>query len=70
VEGLSRDLAKDIKISLVFVGQHLHEGSRVAGLENLASKGVLTLRIAEVLPAEAHARLEAGGVRGRLVLAF
>jgi NADPH:quinone reductase-like Zn-dependent oxidoreductase len=35
---------------------------------------VLTLRIAEVLPAdhaaEAHRRLELGGVRGRLVLTF
>jgi hypothetical protein len=35
---------------------------------------VLTLRIAELLPAEraaeAHRRLDAGGVRGRLVLVF
>lgn len=65
---------RDIKISLVLVGQHLHEGSRLAELAELAAKGVLTLRIAEVLPAEraaeAHRRLEAGGVRGRLVLTF
>lgn len=65
---------RDIKISLVMVGQHLHEGSRLASLAELAEKGVLTLRIAEVMPAdrvaEAHRRLEAGGVRGRLVLAF
>jgi NADPH:quinone reductase-like Zn-dependent oxidoreductase len=65
---------RDIKISLVLVGQHLHEGARVAELADLAAKGVLTLRIAEVLPAaqaaEAHRRLEAGGVRGRLVLTF
>ena len=65
---------RDIKISLVLVGQHLHEGSRLAELASLAAKGVLTLRIAEVLPAEraaeAHRRLEAGGVRGRLVLTF
>jgi hypothetical protein len=35
---------------------------------------VLTLRMAEAMPAEraahAHARLAAGGVRGRLVLTF
>jgi NADPH2:quinone reductase len=35
---------------------------------------VLTLHVAEVLPVdrapEAHRRLEAGGVRGRLVLTF
>jgi NADPH:quinone reductase len=65
---------RDITISLVLVGQHLHEGPRVAELADLAGKGVLTLRIAEVLPperaAEAHRRLEEGGVRGRLVLAF
>jgi NADPH2:quinone reductase len=65
---------RDIKISLVLVGQHLHEGSRLAELAGLVSKGVLTLRIAEVLPcegaADAHRRLEAGGVRGRLVLTF
>lgn len=65
---------RDIRISLVLVGQHLHEGARLAELASLAAKGVLTLRIAEVLPAEraaeAHRRLEAGGVRGRLVLGF
>jgi NADPH:quinone reductase len=65
---------RDIKISLVLVGSHLHEGARLAELADLAAKGVLTLRIAEVLPAEraaqAHRRLAAGGVRGRLVLAF
>ena len=65
---------RGITISLVLVGQHLHEGARLAELADLATKGVLTLRIAEVLPAEraaeAHRRLEAGGVRGRLVLTF
>ncbi len=36
--------------------------------------GTLALRVAEVIPpqdaAEAHRRLEAGGIRGRLVLDF
>ena len=49
-------------------------GYRIAELASLAAKGVLTLRVADVLPAaqaaEAHRRLEAGGVRGRLVLTF
>jgi NADPH:quinone reductase len=65
---------RDIKISLVLVGQHLHEGARLAELADLAAKGVLTPRIADLIPAanaaEAHRRLEAGGVRGRLVLTF
>jgi NADPH:quinone reductase len=65
---------RDIAIHLVLVGQHLHEGHRIAALADLVTKGVLTLRIAEVLPAdraaEAHRRLAAGGVRGRLVLTF
>lgn len=65
---------RDIKISLVLVGNHLHEGARIAELADLAAKGVITLRIAELIPAEnaaeAHRRLEAGGVRGRLVLTF
>jgi NADPH:quinone reductase-like Zn-dependent oxidoreductase len=65
---------RGITVHLVLVGQHLHEGSRIAELAGLVTDGVLTLRVAEVLPAaraaEAHRRLEAGGVRGRLVLSF
>ncbi|TVZ05822.1 NADP-dependent oxidoreductase [Trebonia kvetii] len=65
---------RDITIHLVLVGRHLHEGHRIAELAGLVSEGVLTVRVAEVLPAEraaeAHRRLEAGGVRGRLVLTF
>ena len=65
---------RDITIHLVLVGQHLHEGSRIAELADLVTKGVLTLRVAAVLPAaeaaDAHRRLEAGGVRGRLVVTF
>jgi NADPH:quinone reductase-like Zn-dependent oxidoreductase len=65
---------RDITIHLVLVGRHLHEGHRIAELAGLVSEEVLTLRVADVLPAEraaeAHQRLEAGGVRGRLVLTF
>jgi NADPH:quinone reductase-like Zn-dependent oxidoreductase len=43
-------------------------------LRSQVEEGVITLRVAEVLPAreasEAHRRLAAGGVRGRLVLDF
>jgi NADPH:quinone reductase len=65
---------RGITVSLVLVFEHLHEGDQLAGLAELAAKGVLSLRVADVLPAaraaEAHRRFEAHGVRGRLVLAF
>lgn len=65
---------RDITVSLVQVGRHLHEGNRVAELADLAARGVLTTRIASSIPvehaADAHRKLEAGGVRGRLVLTF
>lgn len=65
---------RGIAVHLVLVGQHLHEGHRIAELASLVTEGVLTLRVAEALPAsaaaQAHRRLEAGGVRGRLVLTF
>lgn len=47
---------------------------KLTRLRELAERGVLTLRVAEELPAteaaDAHRRLEAGGLRGRLVLRF
>ncbi|MFB9839300.1 zinc-binding dehydrogenase, partial [Actinoallomurus acaciae] len=48
------------------------DGTRLRDLADLAEAGTLTLRVAEALPlehvAEAHRRLEKGGLRGRLVL--
>lgn len=48
------------------------EGARLAELVRLVDEGVLTTRVAETFPldeaAKAHARLDEGGVRGRLVL--
>ncbi|MGW1618222.1 NADP-dependent oxidoreductase [Streptomyces sp. NPDC002172] len=48
------------------------DGTRLAELARLVDEGVLTLRVAETFAlddaAKAHARLAAGGVRGRLVL--
>jgi NADPH:quinone reductase len=65
---------RHITVRLVLVGQHLHEGDRLAELVDLTARGVLTLRVAGTFPAaqaaEAHRRLAAGGVRGRLVLTF
>ncbi|MFF7994977.1 NADP-dependent oxidoreductase [Kitasatospora xanthocidica] len=48
------------------------DGTALAGLAALAGTGRLTLRVADTLPLEragqAHERLAAGGLRGRLVL--
>jgi len=65
---------RSITIILVLVGDYLHAADKLAGLAGLAAAGRLTLRVARTLPAEqaaeAHRLLEAGGVRGRLVLTF
>jgi NADPH2:quinone reductase len=65
---------RSIKVVLVLVSQYLHEAGKLAELAGLAAAGQLTLRVARALPAEqaaeAHRLLEAGGVRGRLVLTF
>ncbi|MGW2873700.1 zinc-binding dehydrogenase, partial [Kitasatospora sp. NPDC001225] len=48
------------------------DGPALARLSGLAADGRLTLRVADTLPladaADAHRRLEAGGLRGRLLL--
>ncbi len=58
----------------VMVRRHALEWEALDRLRQQVEDGVLTLRVADVLPAgqaaEAHRRLEAGGVRGRLVLQF
>ena len=65
---------RSIKVTTVWVGDYLHAGDKLADLAALAAAGRLTLRVARTLPAtraaQAHAQLEAGGVRGRLVLQF
>ena len=47
-------------------------GAALSALSALAAAGKLTLRVADTYPlehaAKAHERLEAGGLRGRLVL--
>lgn len=67
-------LARGVRFEPVLVRDY---GQNTAALETLrrqAETGEVTLRVADVVPAEqaasAHARLEAGGVRGRLVLRF
>ena len=63
---------RGIEIDLVSVRSYLREPAKLEALMELARTRVLTPRIAATYApadaAEAHRRLEAGGVRGRLVL--
>jgi NADPH:quinone reductase-like Zn-dependent oxidoreductase len=60
---------RGIRVANVFVRA---DGVALRELSALVDQGKLTLRVADTLPftevAEAHRRLEKGGVRGRLVL--
>lgn len=58
----------------VSIMDHTTRTDVLATLRDLAEDGTLTLRVADTLPAEqaaeAHRRVEAGGLRGRLVLTW
>ena len=58
----------------IMVRDYARDHARLDRLREQVDAGQLTPRVADVLPAdqapEAHRRLEAGGVRGRLVLTF
>jgi NADPH:quinone reductase-like Zn-dependent oxidoreductase len=68
------DPGRGITVHRISVPQEYHSGEKLDRLRRYVEEGVLSLRVAAVLPAadaaEAHRRLEAGGVRGRLVLEF
>ncbi|RDI68302.1 NADP-dependent oxidoreductase [Nocardia pseudobrasiliensis] len=65
---------RGIGVHYIMVTDHIHDSATLDHLSRLAAAGVLTLRVARTFPAtqaaEAHRMLEAGGVRGRLVLTF
>jgi NADPH:quinone reductase len=56
------------------VPEYAREKSKLNRLRQQVEDGQITLRVAQILPArraaEAHRLLEAGGVRGRLILQF
>jgi NADPH2:quinone reductase len=58
----------------VFVRLHAQEQAKLDRLRQQAERGQVTLRVARTFPAEqapeAHRLLEAGGIRGRLILEF
>ncbi|WP_369136911.1 quinone oxidoreductase family protein [Modestobacter versicolor] len=74
VRGYRGDGQRDLRVHAVMVRQYAEEGAALDRLREQVEKGELTLRVAQTYPAaeaaEAHRRLEAGGVRGRLVLVF
>lgn len=70
--GYTGDGSRDLRVHPVMVVDVAEEREMLERLRDQAEQGVLTLRVADVLrageAAEAHRQLEAGGVRGRLVL--
>lgn len=67
-------LERGIGITFVNVRERATENDVITRLAEQVNDGVLPLRVAGVYPAreasEAHRRLDAGGVRGRLILQF
>ena len=68
------DPQRNIRFTATSVRDYDCEYEKLDRLRQQAEAGILTLRVAEAMPAvnasEAHRRLEAGGTRGRLVLEF
>ncbi|WP_083410258.1 NADP-dependent oxidoreductase [Mycolicibacterium rutilum] len=71
-----RDLGRShgIDVREVFVPQYTHAIDKLEQLKTLVEQDKLTLRVAATYPAakaaDAHRAMEAGGVRGRIVLTF
>ena len=72
VRGWDGPVDRGIRLHKVLVTEVATDHARLLRLRDQVSAGELTLRVADVLPADraaqAHRRLAAGGVRGRLVL--
>lgn len=68
------ELDRGISTELISVRAYATESEKLRSLAGLVEQGALNLRVAETFSpdraADAHARLEASGIRGRLVLAF
>ncbi|GAA4414774.1 NADP-dependent oxidoreductase [Georgenia halophila] len=74
VRGWPEEAGRGITVHRVMVAEYAHRADLLAELATLVEEGVLTLRVARTFTAEdapeAHRLMEAGGVRGRLVLTF
>lgn len=74
VRGYSATGERGVTFEPVLVTAYLEAADKLDGLRQLAEEGKVTLRVAGTFPkeraAETHRQLEAGGVRGRLVIEF
>jgi NADPH:quinone reductase len=74
VRGYRGDGSRDLRVFPTLVRRVAQDRAALDRLRQQAEDGVLTLRVARTFPVEqaanAHRMLEAGGVRGRLVLVF
>ncbi|WP_326562724.1 NADP-dependent oxidoreductase [Micromonospora sp. NBC_01796] len=74
VSGGSTEAPRGIRTGYVYMPDYGGRPDELDDLRRLAETGVLTLRVADTFPPEqagqAHRLVEAGGVRGRLVIAF
>ena len=74
VRGWVGESARDIAFHQVWVREYVRERAKLDELRALADSGAVALRVAQTFAAdeaaEAHRLLEAGGVRGRLVITF
>ncbi len=74
VRGYKGDGQRDLRVFPTLVRKIAEDRAALDGLRQLVEDGAVTLRVARAFPAEeaaeAHRLLEAGGVRGRLVLTF
>ncbi len=74
VRGWDGEPGRGISVDKILVSSHVKETAKIERLVEQVEDGTLSLRVAQVFPAklaaEAHRKLEAGGVRGRLVLDF
>jgi len=74
VRGYEGETERGITVHPVWVSEYAREWDKLDELRRLAGTGAVTLRVAHTYPpehaTEAHRALEAGGIRGRLVIMF
>jgi NADPH:quinone reductase-like Zn-dependent oxidoreductase len=74
VRGYRGNGERDVRVFPVMVRKYAEAPGLLDDLREAVEQGTITLRVAAAIPAEeaaeAHRRLEAGGVRGRLVITF